>query len=233
MGLMSDQYAIMPHSSSTLVFTSDESSISGNLFGSITKPVCVGQSANSFAMIFIVEFQPAGYYAFSGIPQKEFTNLVFSFDDINSPLNKLIAQHLEMKHSIESFIAEVDKLFLSHLKMELCSQEFSIANQMIVNSGGQLSVKDIAQNVYYSERHLNRLFNKHIGVNTKFFSRLVRINKALRLLQYPSLSIVQVCLEGGFYDIPHFTHDFKAVCGITPLEYRNKMSDFYNQIAKF
>lgn len=230
---MSDQYSIMPHSSATLVFTCDGNSISSNLFGSITKPVHVGQSANAFTMIFIVEFQPAGYYAFSGIPQKEFTNLVFSFDDINYSLNKLIAQRLEMAHSIESFIVEVDKLFFSHLKMELCLEEFFLANQMVVNSGGRLSVKDVAQNVYYSERHLNRLFNKHIGVNIKSFSRLVRINKTLCLLQDPSLSILQVCLKGGFYDVSHFAHDFKSVCGITPLEYRNKMSDFYNQIAKF
>lgn len=232
-GLLSDQYTVMPHGSATLVFTCDKNSISSSLFGAITKPACVGQRANSFTMLFIVEFQPAGFYAFSRLPQNELTDLVFSFENIHSPLHRLIAQQLEMAHSIKSLISEVDKLFLAHLRISCYQQAFSVANQMIVNSGGQLSVRDISQSVSYSERHLNRMFNQYLGINIKSYSRLVRINKALRLLQRSSPSILQICLQTGFYDIPHFIHDFKSICGITPLEYRDKLSDFYSEIAKF
>lgn len=232
-GMMSDQYAVIPHGSATLVFTCDKSRISGNLFGPITRPACVGMEANLFDLLFIVEFQPAGYYAFSGMPQKELTNSVISFENINPGLQRLVEERLETASDIESFIAEMDRLFLAHLKTAFYQPEFCLANQMITDSSGLVSVKDISQNVFYSERHLGRIFDKYMGLNIKSFCRIVRVNKALRLLQRPSLSIMQVCLQTGFYDMPHFIHDFKTICGITPQEYRNNMSDFYSEIAKF
>ena len=231
--MMSDQYSIVPHASSTLVFACDENSIWGNLFGPITKPVCVGREANSFRLLFIVEFQPAGYYAFSGMPQKELSDIELSFEQVNPVLYRLIAQRLETSANIDSFVADVDQLLMAHLKISYYQQEFSLTNRMIVESSGLLSVKTLSQNVFYSERHLNRMFDKYMGVSVKSFSRLVRVNKALSLLQRPSLSIMQVCLQTGFYDIPHFIRDFKSICGITPQEYRNNMSDFYSEIAKF
>jgi AraC-like DNA-binding protein len=231
--MMSDQYAVLPHGSATLVFTCSQNSIGSSLFGPITKPVQVGYMANTFRLLFIVEFQPAGYYAFSGIPQNELADFVLSFNDVNPTLHRLITQKLEEALSIESFIREMDRLFLSNLKIAAYQQEFSLANHLIIGSGGSLSVKELSQEVFYSQRHLSRIFDKYIGVNTKYFSSLVRVNKALRLLRRPGSSILQVCMQAGFYDTSHFIHDCKAICGITPQEYRNNMSDFYSEIAKF
>lgn len=232
-GMMADQYTVMPHGSATLVFACNESRVLGNLFGPITKPACVGSKANTFGLLFIIEFKPAGYFAFSGMPQKEITDFVLSFKEVNPALYRLIEQQLETASDIEGFISEVDKLLMAHLKNAYFQPEFTLANQMIIDSGGLISVKEISQNVFYSQRNLSRTFDKYMGVGMKSFARLVRVNKALRFLQRPNLSIMQVCMQTGFYDMPHFIHDFKSICGITPQEYRNNMSDFYSEIAKF
>lgn len=231
--MMSDQYAVLPHGSATLVFSCDNSNIESSLFGPITKPACVGATANLYGLLFIVEFQPAGYYAFSGIPQNELTDTIVPFETIHPSLQRLIARQLETAPDIENLTAEIDRLFLAHLKTAVYQQEFSLANQIVIASGGLATVKDISQNTFYSERHLGRIFDKYMGLNIKSFSRLVRVNMALRLLRRPGLSIMQVCMQTGFYDMPHFFHDFKSICGITPQEYRDNMSDFYSEIAKF
>jgi len=232
-GMMSDKYAVIPHGCATLVFLCDDSGISGNLFGPATKPVCVGGEANRFLLLFIVEFQPAGYYAFSGMPQKELTDSLIPFAAVNPALNRLIAQQLETAADIHSFITEIDRLFLAHLKSAFYRQEFSLANRSIISSGGLISVKELSRSVYYSERHLGRIFGEYLGVNIKTFARLVRVNKAIRLLRQPHCSITQAYLQSGYYDNPHFIHDFKSICGITPQEYRDNLSDFYSEIAKF
>ena len=232
-GMISNDYAVIPHGSATLVFACDGDRLYGDLFGPITMPACVGSTANRFAMLFIVEFQPAGYYAFSGMPQNELTDMVIPFADINPALLRLIGERLETTLSAERFVAEVDRLFLAHLKTTVYQQEFSLANQMIIDGGGLVSVKEISQSVFYSERHLGRLFDRYMGLGVKSFSRLVRVNKALHLLRRPGMSIMQACLMTGFYDMPHFIHEFKSICGITPQEYRHNMSDFYSEIAKF
>ena len=232
-GMMSDKYAIIPHGCATLVLSFDGIQIWGNLFGPSTKPISVGSEANRFSFLFIVEFQPAGYYAFSGMPQNELTDTIIAFEAVNPALNRLMAQQIEATADIHNFIAEIDRLFLAHLKTAFYRAEFSLANQMIVKSGGAISVKKLSQNVFYSERHLGRIFGEYIGVNIKSFSRLVRVNKAIRLLRRPHFTITQAYLQTGYYDMPHFIHDFKSICGITPQEYRNNLSDFYSEIAKF
>lgn len=232
-GMMSDQYAVMPHGSATLVFSCNASGMEASLFGPATRPACVGGSANRFELLFIVEFQPAGYYAFSGMPQSELTDILLPFDAVHPPLQKLIAQQLEAASGVEGLVAGVDRLFMAHLKTTVSQQGFSQASRMILDSGGLATVKDISENVFYSERQLGRIFDKYLGVNIKAFSRLVRVNKALRLLRRQRLSILQVCMQTGFYDLPHFIRDFKSICGVTPQDYRDNMSDFYSEIAKF
>lgn len=232
-GMMSDCYAVIPHGSATLVFANDGNRTSGNLFGPITKPAYVGQQANQFKFLFIVEFQPAGYYAFSGLPQKEMTDCILPFETVNPAMNRLIEEKLESIQDINCLITEIDQLFLAHLKGVFYQPEFLLANQMILHSSGTASVKELSQNTFYSERHLNRIFEMHLGITTKSFSRLVRINKAIHLLKHRNCSLTQVCIKSGFYDVPHFIHDFKSICGITPQEFRHSMSDFYSEIAKF
>ncbi len=232
-GLLSDGYTVIPHGCATLVFSADGARIAGSLFGPSVRPVGVGHEANRFKLLFIVEFQPAGYYAFSGMPQKELTDALLPFDAVNPALNRLIAEKLEASEDVAGLVADVDRLFLAHLKAAFMSREFSSAQSMIIRSGGLVSVKELSQNVYYSERHLGRVFLKYMGLGAKPFSRLVRVNRAARLMRRRELSLTRVYLETGFYDMPHFIRDFKAICGVTPQEYRENMSDFYSEIAKF
>ena len=232
-GMMSESYTIMPHGSATLVFSANESGVRSRLFGPMSKPVCVGHEANLCGLLFIVEFQPAGYYAFSGIPQREMTDVVLDFRDVNSSLCSLLSREIEFSQRLDELIARVDRLFMAHLKPGCYQQGFSQASRMIVDSGGLISVGALSEEVFYSERHLNRLFGEYVGVGTKAFSRLVRVNKAMRLLHRPSSGLLQTCLDTGFYDMPHFIRDFKSICGVTPQEFRDNMSDFYSEIAKF
>jgi AraC-like DNA-binding protein len=232
-GLLSDDYAVIPHGCATLVFSADNARIVGCLFGPSTKPAGVGRQANSFNLLFIVEFQPAGYYAFSGMPQKELTDCLLPFEAVNPALNRLIAEKLEASADVGGLIAEVDRLFLAHLKAAFLQQEFSLAERLIIRSGGLASVKELSKSVYYSERHLGRIFEKYMGVGVKPFSRLVRVNRAIRLMRHRETGLTRVYMDTGFYDMPHFIRDFKAICGVTPQEYRDNMSDYYSEIAKF
>ena len=204
-----------------------------NLFGPATKSVCVGSEANRFQWLFIVEFQPAGYYAFSEMPQKELADRVVSFETVNPVLCRLMTQQMETATDVYSLVTEIDRLLLKHLRTTFFRDEFTLANRMIISRGGLVSVRELSQNVYYSERHLGRIFGEYIGVNIKLFARLVRVNTAIRMLRNSHYSITQAYLKTGYYDMPHFIHDFKSICGITPQEYRENSSDFYSEIAKF
>lgn len=230
--MLSEDYTVIPHGCSTLVFGCDATGISSFLLGPATQPVAVGHRAQTFDLIFIVEFQPAGLYQFTGIPQKELADQQFPFSLINSQLHRLIQQLLETSESLSSFIASIDQLLLINLKNE-APEALTAATSLVVKNQGKLSVKQISDQTFYSERQLNRVATRHLGMSVKSFSRLVRINKAVTLLENTRNSLSTVYRQSGYYDLPHFIHDFKTTCDLTPQEYRKKMSDFYSQIAKF
>lgn len=75
-------------------------------------------------------------------------------------------------------------------------------------------------------KQISRLFFRHVGTSPKMFSRIVRANYALRLLQNQPQRSADVAAQAGFFDQPHFIHDFKMICGLTPQEYRRNMSVF-------
>ena len=230
--MISNHYTVIPHGCATLVCSCDETGMSSRLFGPATAACSVGEQANQAEMLFIIEFQPAGLYAFTGVPQKELTDRLFSPADLSFGLDKWIIENIDKARSVYEMIGNIDSLLLANVKASLSPQlHFSVHN--IIQNMGSLSVKELSDTVYYSQPHLNRMFVCCVGMNTKTFSRLVRINSAVRLLHNPQNSITNACNLSGFYDLPHFIHDFKSVCGISPQEYRREMSDFYSEIAKF
>lgn len=230
--IISDNYTVIPHGSATLVFSYDRGGLRGDLFGPLTKPCAVGKAANRCDLLLIIEFQPAGLYAFTGVNQKELANQTIPFEMINPTLNRLIMEVMESTGHVDELLTRLDRLLCENLRTAY-PPALRTAAKIMLEAAGNISCKQLSASVYYSERHLNRIFEHYLGMNTKTFSRMVRINKAIRLMQSPQSNITCASYEAGFYDLPHFIHDFKSVCGMTPQEYRNNMSDFYSEIAKF
>lgn len=231
-GVISDDYTIMPHGSATLVTTFDGVNQRSQLFGPTSKPCPVGKSANGCSVIFIIEFQPAGLFVFTGINQNQLMDTIIPFEQISPRLDSAIKEIFCHAATAEELLTRIERQLLN----SQCSHypaELSLAIQMIIQHNGTISLKEITEKTFYSERHLNRLFNHYLGFNLKHFSRIVRMNKAIDLLNHTNSSLDDISAESGFYDISHFIRDFKAVCGITPQEYRSNMSDFYSAIAKF
>lgn len=227
-----DEYTIIPHGSGTLVFSCSARGIHSSMFGPAANPCRVGGQANQSDILFIIEFRPAGLYALTGISQKELTDRVIPFELINPVLNRLITEALDVSSGGDELAACIDRLLFSRLSNEFPSVLDMSVNQIILNMGN-ISTKELSGSVFYSERQLNRIFDRYLGMSTKTFSRLVRVNKTIRLLNNPQNSITNICNLTGFYDLPHFIRDFRSVCGLSPMEYRNNMSDFYSEIAKF
>lgn len=229
---ISDNYTIMPHGSVTLVLFKDSSGLHSFLFGPTTKPQRVGDIANKCDIIFIIEFQPAGYFPFSKISQKELTDKVLPFSSVDDFLDQAIRDIFSTSSSVDELLPALEKLLIASIRFQY-PEELALTIKTIIQMEGILTSTELSSRVFYSSRHLNRLFNLYLGMSTKSFSRLVRINKSIQLLNESSNTLVSICEKLGYYDVSHFVKDFKMVCGITPQEYRNKMSDFYSEIAKF
>lgn len=73
----------------------------------------------------------------------------------------------------------------------------------------------------YSHRRFIALFRRAVGLTPKAFWRVRRFQRAIaRIAKAPEASLVEVALDEGYSDQPHFNREFRELTGLTPGEYR-------------
>jgi AraC-like DNA-binding protein len=83
----------------------------------------------------------------------------------------------------------------------------------------RLSVAALAGEVGWSPRRLQHCFREQAGLPPKAFARILRFQRAARLLQRPDgPSLCEIALGCGYYDQAHLNRDFRAFAGCTPSE---------------
>lgn len=72
-----------------------------------------------------------------------------------------------------------------------------------------------------SERSLQRLFHRCVGISPKAVIRRIRLVEAAGALERRTEgSLTELALRLGYFDQAHFIRDFKAVVGVAPLTHR-------------
>jgi len=100
------------------------------------------------------------------------------------------------------------------------ARELRLSWQTLVQSGGELSIRELAHETGWSRQHLTHRFRAEFGLTPKLATRVVRFDRARRMLQsVPSfVSIAQVAAACGYYDHAHLDRDFVELAGCTPTE---------------
>jgi transcriptional regulator GlxA family with amidase domain len=81
-------------------------------------------------------------------------------------------------------------------------------------SHGRRAIRAVADELGISERHLERLFLERVGTRPKLFARVLRVQRAIALLE--SRREPAATLVAGFADEPHLVREFRALTGLTP-----------------
>lgn len=92
-----------------------------------------------------------------------------------------------------------------------------------------VSIKEVAQKINRSERHLSRVFQQHFETSFKSYMQDYRLQKSMKLLAESTLTVKEIMNEVGFGDANHFYALFRRETGMTPGEYRRcKQGDSLN-----
>lgn len=225
-------FTLIPDASSTIAVSFDGNSMESKLWGTTTKTIPIGTEANHYVFLLLIEFHPGGLYHFTGIDQSELTDLRLPLALVDKRLGNMICYAAEQAQTIDELVGSLDGIFLNLIDRPEPSGELTAAIKEIIRHKGLISVEKLSGSLFYSERHMNRLCARQIGMSMKLFSRLVRVNNAIRFLQNTQNSLTYTSYQFGFYDQSHFINDFKSVCNITPKGYLKNMSDFYNENFK-
>lgn len=88
-------------------------------------------------------------------------------------------------------------------------------------TGGRVGIGSLSDRLGCSRRHLIAGFREQIGVPPKTAARILRFERAARLVRDPPLQgLARIATECGYHDQAHMTREFRALAGITPASYR-------------
>ena len=87
----------------------------------------------------------------------------------------------------------------------------------------RVSICEVADMLYISDRYLYNLFVKHIGVSPKKYLNELRLNRACELLMSHHMSVTEVAMSVGFDDVLAFSRFFKKNILVSPTEYRKNI----------
>ena len=183
------------------------------------------------SMISVV-FHPVGARAFFDLPMSKINNLRLTAGDLE---DKELA---ELEHSLTS--TEDDNLCILLIEQFLLKRltrlaEYNLkrieASIRLINSG-QTDVALLADAACLSSKQFQRIFSEYVGSNPKEFSRTIRFQRALHILETrPQITLTALAYECGYFDQSHLIKEFRALSGYTPTEYLAVCpphSDYFN-----
>jgi AraC-like DNA-binding protein len=85
-----------------------------------------------------------------------------------------------------------------------------------------LRVDDLCARFDISERTLQRLLHKRIGLGPKWLIRRRRLQEAADRLRDADAELAGIAVDLGYADQAHFTRDFRKATGLTPGEFASR-----------
>ncbi|MCI3926990.1 response regulator [Paenibacillus sp. TRM 82003] len=96
--------------------------------------------------------------------------------------------------------------------------------QAHLHDPNEISLIRLAELAYFNPSYLSRLFKQATGINLSEYIADVRLTRAKRLLEDPSLKIQEVADRLGYGTATNFTRSFRKATHMTPQEYRSSVN---------
>nr|WP_310430914.1 AraC family transcriptional regulator [Streptomyces sp. 3330] len=188
--------------------------------GPTTTPA-VGEHGGRFSGIEVL-MAPWAAFGLFGTPQHELVNRTVDPDELphslGSPLGELAAALAASPGWTERFALLDEVLTRWRETGTPGSERVARAWSLLVRTGGAIPVPRLAEEVGWSVRHLENRFREQIGLGPKAAARVLRLQRARRLLA-EGRSAAETAALCGYYDQAHLSGEFKAMTGCTPREF--------------
>jgi AraC-like DNA-binding protein len=197
------------------------------VLGQLATPVRAVYSGN--IRILALHFHPYGMYRLFGIPMNKFTNQGIDFESILDADERSIIERMFACTLLKDQIDQIEILLQKRLSKNRDTgvTRIQFASNQILQTDGNVTVKELLGQVNMSERSFERNFLQQVGVLPKTFAGIARMKKAMQLIEkVPNLTWKDITYQLEYTDQAHFIREFKRFAGKTPTDYYRSRSDF-------
>ncbi|HBH49673.1 MAG TPA: hypothetical protein DDX98_13590 [Bacteroidales bacterium] len=195
-----------------------------------TEPITIPSGKESEMLI--VQFKKGKAYPFVIEPMQNLKNFVVDAELVLNPEILNIRDNLLNTPEPSEKLLVLEQKLLDCYYSQLSENPFvDFAVAAITASPDQCSIKSIAENAGYSQKHIIKIFKEHVGVTPKEFLRVIRFQKVIQQIELQkSVDWSAIAYDCGYYDQSHFISDFKLFSGFTPNVYMANRGEILNYV---
>jgi AraC-like DNA-binding protein len=177
------------------------------------------QSVKSSMSCFAIRFYSWAVPMFSRESMQDALNTFSSVEAYFKNFKRDLQDILFSNPFITDRAAKVEEYLLK--KLDLSKQNSNVMNVLykVLNSKGTANIAELARFTAISQRQLEKLFLKYVGVSPKKLSGLVRYQYLWQdILMDKNFNIHDSVYKYGYTDQSHLLNDFKKYHLLTPLD---------------
>lgn len=203
-----------------------------------------------FKVIFVVQNDEIIKYFMTGFwtEQKQFTILPNAYtvgcrlrilapeylieQEVSSILNKMrllplsyLGLELFQLGSFEHMVSQWDAAWMRQLPEKPVKEKKQRFSDLIYSSNGSITAAEVADEVQWSNRQINRYLNQYIGLSLKKYQNIQKCYQA-----YVQIREGRFFPDQEYFDQAHFIREVKKHTGQTPRELFDQQNDRFIQL---
>lgn len=164
-----------------------------------------------------VKLTPLGSLRLLGIPPREIAGRVVGLEELLGGAGRRLTEAVADAGDWPTRFSLVDEFLAGRPRSgKLPSPVVEEAWRRLCRAGGNLSIRELAEGLQISRRHLSSLFAEQVGLPPKTVARLLRFTRAHRQMQSRPQAWAEVAFDCGYFDQAHLNRDFRQFAGTTP-----------------
>ncbi len=194
------------------------------LYGQTIKPIELRVNGKYQLIVFLL--YPFATRILLDINPKEINDACFDLYEVQKVDTKSTTAKLAVSNPtdqidiITNYILELVKSSSNNF-----DNSIKLAVSTIIKTKGTISITELRNQLYITERTFERKFTKEIGVTPKQFAKIVQFSFSLNQIKESDYTnFTNIAYENGFTDQSHFIKSFKKYTGGTPKEILAKFS---------
>lgn len=213
-----------------ILFCCDDANPSADVCGTVLQPKVVRNDPNKY--YFGVRFLPGHTFQLSHLSMSDFVEQEIPFLQVinDRELFDQITSSRDFSYQIRVFMDHYLQFHAQNASLDRHKELKRFMMSKIMQSAGQLRVKDLAEASGYSVRYINKIFSEEFGLPPKTFCKLMRFQHLINNLNEQShvifdQDLAQLAAELGYYDQSHMIKDFYTLANTTPGKYLHTLQE--------
>lgn len=168
-----------------------------------------------------VHFKPGGAFRFIGANASELTNTHANLTDLWGRSGLELRERLCTATTSQRLFRIMEDALRNRLHNHGNSEpQMKIALKMFAMHGNRVSVRDVSQELGFSQRRFIQMFTSQVGLTPKVFCRIQRFQRARVLAErLDTPHWAELAANCGYFDQSHLIKDFQEFAGSTPKIY--------------